>query len=72
MIGAEGLPASIAVELFAAGAKKLAAVSVGARVDFEHGIRAVFVVLDRDAVVVGAAVGAGGGSEWRSHKNIVC
>jgi hypothetical protein len=71
MIGAEGLAAPVAVELIAARAEELAAVGVGAWVDFEHGIRAVFVVLDRNAVVVGIAGGAGGRGKLWFHNDIL-
>ena len=66
MIGAERLPASIAVELAAAGTEQLAAIAVGARVHFEdNAAGAIFVVLERQALEQGVAIGAGSGREAR-------
>ena len=69
VVGAECLATSVAMELIAAGAEELAAGGVRTRADFEEGVAAVFVVLDRNAIEVGIAIGAGGGSELRSHVN---
>ena len=71
MVGAEGLAASIAMKLVAAGAKHLAAGGVRARADFEECVTAVFVVLDRKALEKRVAGGAGSGSELRSHVFII-
>ena len=60
MISAEDLAASIAVELIAAGAEKLAADRVGAGTDSQHCEAALFVVFDREALKQRVAVGAGG------------
>jgi hypothetical protein len=72
VVGAECLAASIAVELVAAGAQHLAAGGVSTRADFEEGIAAVFVVLDRRAIEKCVAAGAGSGGEFRSHIEIIC
>jgi hypothetical protein len=67
VVGAEGLPASIAVKLITTGTKELAADRIGARVRFQRGVPAIFVVLDRNPLNDRVAVGAGGGSELLSH-----
>ena len=73
MIGAERLPTSIAVELAAAGTEQLAAIAVGARMHFgDNAADAIFVVLERQALEKGFAIGAGSGSESGSHSQIVC
>ena len=47
MVGAERLATSVAMELIAARAKHFAASGVRAKADFEEGVPAIFVVLDR-------------------------
>jgi hypothetical protein len=47
MVRAELLAAPVAVKLTAAGAKHFAAAGIGARADFQDGIAALFVILDR-------------------------
>lgn len=68
MIGAEGLAASIAMELIAAGAEHRAAISVGAEVDFQEDVPAVFVIFDGEAIKEGVAGGTGGGVEWEEAR----
>jgi hypothetical protein len=67
VVGTEGLTASIAVELIAAGTEHLAASWIGTGVHFEECIAAVIVVFDRKALKQGVAGGAGGGVELLSH-----
>jgi hypothetical protein len=69
VVGAERLAASIAVELIAAGTEHRSASRTG--VDFQEGIAAVFVVLDRKTLKERVADGAGSGGELLSHKNIL-
>ena len=62
MIGAEGEPAAVAVELIAARAEEFATSGVSAGVDFQDGIaESVLIVIEREAVIIGVAGGAGGG-----------
>ena len=59
MIGAKQLSASIAVELTAAGAEQLAARGIGTGMHFEdNAAGAVFVILERQALKQGVAIGA--------------
>ena len=59
MIGAKQLSASIAVELAAAGTEQLAARRIGTGMHFENNAAgAVFVVLERQALEQGVAIGA--------------
>ena len=67
VVSTEDFPASIAVELIAAGAEQFFANGIGAGVDFQEGIAAVFVVLDRKTFKERVAGGAGGGVELLSH-----
>ena len=62
---------SIAVELVTAGAEELAAEWIGAGVNFEEGVRGVFVGFDRKALEKRVAIGAGGRSESRLHDVII-
>ena len=72
MIGAEGLAASVAMELIAGRAEELAAGVVGAGMDGQNGIAAVFVVFNGETVEIGLAFGAGSGSEaWSAHATIM-
>ena len=69
MIGAEGEAAAVAVELIAAGAEEFAAGLMRAGVDFENDAAvAVFVVIEREPVEIGIAVGACvRGVGWFAH-----
>ena len=69
VVDAEGLAASVTVELIAAGAEHGAA--SGAGVDFQDHVPGVFVVFDRKAFEERIAGGAGGRVESLSHKNIM-
>ena len=68
VIGAERLAASVAVKLIAAGAQHLAACGIGTGADFEEGVAAVLVVLDRKALEERVASGAGSGGESMFHR----
>jgi len=71
VIGAEGVAAAVAVELIAAGAEQFAASGVGAEMDIQDGVAdSVFVVIEREAVIIGVAGGAGGGGVGRSDVHI--
>jgi hypothetical protein len=72
VIGAKRLAASIAVKLIAAGAKHLPAGGIGAWPNFEDGDAAVFVILHGKVLEQRVAIGAGGGSEFRSHVFTLC
>jgi len=63
MIGTEGLPAPIAVELGTARTEKRATGWVGARVNFQEDVSALFVPFQWKAIEVGVAEGAGSGTE---------
>jgi hypothetical protein len=56
------------MELVAAGAQHFATGGVSARADFEEGVAAVFVVLDRKTLEKCVAGGARGRSELLFHK----
>jgi len=71
VVGAERLAASVAVELVAARAQLLSTDEIGARVDRQECVPAVFVVLDRKALEERLAGGAGGGSKLLCHINII-
>jgi len=72
MIGAEGVPAAVAVELIAAGAEQFTASGVSAGVDFENGIAdSVFVVIEGEAVEVCVAGGAGSVTGGLFHMVII-
>ena len=68
MIGAEKLAASVAVELIATGAEHLAADGIGAGADFQEGIPAVLVILDRKSLEQRVASRAGRGGELPFHE----
>jgi hypothetical protein len=71
VVGAERLAASVAVKLVAAGTQQLTAAGVSARTDFEEGVAAVFVVLDRQTLEEGVAGGAGSGDIMLFHNDII-
>jgi len=71
MVGAERLPASIAVKLVAAGTQHLVAVGIGTGVHFQDCVSAIFVVLDGKALKEGVACGAGSGGEFWTHAFII-
>jgi hypothetical protein len=71
VIDAEGLAASVAVELVATGAQHLAAGGSRTGANFQEGIAAVFVVLDGKTVEEGVAGEAGSGGKLRSHDSIM-
>ena len=49
MVGAEGLPAAVTVELIATGAEECAAGGFGARPHFENSAAAVLIEFEREA-----------------------
>lgn len=65
VIGAEGVAATVAMELRATRTEHFAA--FGAWLGFEVDVSAVFVVFNGEAVKTRLAVGAGGGGEFRFH-----
>ena len=67
VIRTKRLATSVAMELIAAGAEELAAGGVRTRADFEEGVAAVFVVLDRKPFEKRVAGGARGRCESASH-----
>jgi hypothetical protein len=71
VVGAERVAASVAVELVAAGTQQFAADGIGAGVDFQECVPAVFVVLDRKALEESIAGGAGDRSESVLHRFII-
>jgi hypothetical protein len=71
VIGAEGIAAPVAVELIAARAQERSAGGVRTRFHRDHGVSAVFIIFNGNTVEIGVAVGAGGGSKFRSHVYIM-
>ena len=71
VVGAEGLAATVSVELVAAGAKHLAAGGIRTGSDFQKCEGAVSVVLDRKALEMRVAVWARGGSKSLFHGFII-
>jgi hypothetical protein len=69
VVGAEGLAASIAVELVAAGAEQFFASRAG--VHFQDGVSVIPVAFNGKAVKERVAGGAGGGIELLSHNRIM-
>ena len=61
------------MKLTAARAEQLSAFGIGAGMHFEdNAAGAIFVVLERQALEQGVAIGAGSGSESGSHDFIIC
>ena len=71
VVRAKRLPASVAVELIAAGTQQFSAGGISARVDFEEGVAAVFVVLNGKTLEQRIASGTRSGSESWSHVFIM-
>jgi hypothetical protein len=63
VIGAESLPAPVAVELIAAGTEQCFAARIGTGLHGKSNVPGVFVILHGKAVEVGVAGGASGGIE---------